>query len=241
MSVMQIPIAAFSDLEWAVVVQKNESRYASQSSQITTRVDQALFTRFSESLFPAYHQVTRIGGMVRLTATPLLWLWWTAMRRIVRRFSGMPDEMVPEEPLTTGIENNGIGGEFYEILRNGLVRTKRAGINSFSGADRVRLDTGEQIDADVGIFATGWRQNVSFLDPELRREIQQDGWFQLYRHILPPGERHLGFVGYASSGNAPLTSEIAAHWLSQCFRGELSLPDTSDMEREIARPCQKTL
>jgi dimethylaniline monooxygenase (N-oxide forming) len=32
-----------------------------------------------------------------------------------------------------------------------------------------------------------------------------------------------------------LTSEVGAHWLSQCFRGELNLPIMADMEREIAR------
>jgi len=52
-----------------------------------------------------------------------------------------------------------------------------------------------------------------------------------------PGERkstqERWFIGYASSGNAPLTSEISAHWLSQHFRGELELPDTSEMEQEI--------
>lgn len=89
--------------------------------------------------------------------------------------------------------------------------------------------------ANLVIFAAGWCREVPFLEPDLRGEVQQNGHFHLYRYILPPRERRLGFVGYASSANCPLTSEMAAHWLSQCFRGDLDLPDTAEMEREIAR------
>jgi hypothetical protein len=32
-----------------------------------------------------------------------------------------------------------------------------------------------------------------------------------------------------------LTSEVAAHWLSQCFRGELALPSAAEIEKEISR------
>jgi hypothetical protein len=147
----------------------------------------------------------------------------------------MPPELVPESTLPIGFENSGVGGEFYEVLRQGKLVPKRAQIASFQGATAVELDTGERLDADVVIFATGWRQDVSFLDPDLRGRIQKHGVFHLYRHILPPEEPRLGFVGYASSIACQFTSEIAAHWLSQHFRGELALPSRSEMEREIAR------
>jgi hypothetical protein len=65
--------------------------------------------------------------------------------------------------------------------------------------------------------------------------VRRDGCFRLYRHILPPTERRLGFVGYASSTACQLTSEVAAHWLSQCFRDELIPPSAAEMEREISR------
>ena len=38
----------------------------------------------------------------------------------------MPDHMVPEVPVTSGIENNGIGAEFYQVLlKNGRATTRR--------------------------------------------------------------------------------------------------------------------
>lgn len=157
------------------------------------------------------------------------------MSRLVRKLCGMPAAMVPESLVTSGLENIGIGETFFELLRQGSTNARRSETLAFAGRDCVELESGEQIGADLVIFATGWRQEVPFLEPNLRGEVQQNGHFHLYRYILPPRERRLGFVGYASSANCPLTSEIAAHWLSQCFRGDLDLPDTAEMEREIAR------
>ncbi len=201
-----------------------------------TRVDDLLFNRFSEKIFPAYHNATILQKMFRALASPLIWLWRKSVSIIVRRQSGMPGHMVPEVPVISGIENNGIGDEFYRVLQNnGRAATRRGRIISFSDNNKLLLDTGEELDADIVIFATGWKQDVTFLGDELRREIRRDGWFQLYRHILPPEEPRMGFIGYASSGNAPLTSEISAHWLSQHFRGELTLPDQDEMKQEISK------
>jgi len=78
---------------------------------------------------------------------------------------------------------------FYEVLGEGLAQAKHAEIQSFSGAYTLNLETGEQIETDLVIFATGWQQDVSILDPVLRREVQRDGTFYLYRHLVPPTER----------------------------------------------------
>jgi Flavin-binding monooxygenase-like len=112
---------------------------------------------------------------------------------------------------------------------------KRARLAEFAGPTTLALETGDCVEADVVIFATGWRQGIDFLSTELRNEVIKGGKFHLYRHILSPHEPRLGFIGYASSIACQLTSEIAAHWLSQCFRGELKLPAAAEMEREISR------
>jgi len=199
------------------------------------RVDAVFFTRFSEKLLPAYYRASRLETAIRTVAAPFLWLWRRGMSWLVSRVAGMPQRMVPQRPVTSGAENIGIGTRFYEVLREGSARARRAEIQRFSGRNTLRLGTGEEIEADLVIFATGWRQDLSVLDSELREEVQRDGKFHLYRHILPPNERHLGFVGYASAANNALTSEVAAHWLSQWFREGLTLPDVVTMEREIAQ------
>lgn len=199
------------------------------------RVDEVFFTRLSEKILPAYHRASRWEAMLRTVLAPALRAWRKKISAIVRRACHMPPEMIPQEPISADVaENIGIGTRFYEVLGNDLAQAKRAEIQSFSGAHALQLDTGEQVEADLVIFATGWRQDVSLLDPALRRAIRREGAFHLYRRILPPAEPRLAFNGYASSGNQVLTSEVAAHWLSACFLEELELPDAATMEQRIA-------
>jgi len=203
------------------------------------RLDRLMMTRFSE-LFVRYHRPSRLETWLHGSGKPLTRLWWRGQSRILPRLLNMPPEFVPATPMPAGFENAGVASEFFAALQQGKLTPKRAQIASFTGATTVALDTGEQIEADVVIFATGWRQSVRFLDPELHRRVFKDGQFHLYRHILPPDEPQLGFVGYASSLACQLTSEMGAHWLSQHFRGELALPSGAEMEDEIARVQQWT-
>jgi dimethylaniline monooxygenase (N-oxide forming) len=198
------------------------------------RFDRLALTKFAE-LFIPYHRESRVEALLHGLGKPLVGLWWRGLTRLLRAHLRMPPALVPDLPMPIGFENLGVGGEFYESLRRGRVQPKRGQVSAFAGPTTISLDTGEHLEADVIIFATGWRQELPFLDQDLRSQIQRDGVFRLYRHILPSTESHIGFVGYASSTACQLTSEIAAHWLSQCFRGELALPSVAEMEQEISR------
>jgi len=199
------------------------------------RMDRVVATRFAELLLPPYYHQSRTERLLRRAAAPALRLWWRLQTWLIPRLSRMPAVMVPDEPLPHGLELSGVGSRCYRALRRHELRAERARVVRFSGPETVELDTGEQLAADVVVFATGWRQDVSFLDADLRRAVLRDGRFHLYRQVVPPEEPHLGFVGYASSTECPFTSEIAAHWLSGSFRGSLRLPPAAEMEREVAR------
>jgi hypothetical protein len=148
----------------------------------------------------------------------------------------IPPQMKPDRSLPTGLEGVGVGAEAYRKVNAGEIEAKRAEISTFFGDRRLRLDTGETLQADLVVCATGWNQSVDFLGPELRPLVRDaDGFFTLYRHILPPREQHLGFVGYASSIGATLTSEAAANWLAAFLRGRFDVPDVTTMEAEIER------
>jgi cation diffusion facilitator CzcD-associated flavoprotein CzcO len=198
------------------------------------RIDRLFLTRFFE-LFLRYHRQNRLEAFLHGPMRGVVRLWWQGWSRVVRRFLDVPAVLVPNAALPAGFENIGIGGEFYDALHLGTLGLRRASVRRFIGASALEIDTGEIIHTDVVILATGWRQGFPFLDAELANQIQRNGSLWLYRHILPPREPRLGFVGYASSTACQLTSEIAAHWLSQRFLGEMNLPSVADMEREIAR------
>jgi cation diffusion facilitator CzcD-associated flavoprotein CzcO len=197
------------------------------------RIDYVLMTRVSEA-FLRYHRPSRMEAILHKFGRPLVRLWWNALSRIAIRQAGIPSEFVPERPLPDGFENIGIGSEFYALLRERIITTKRGQAARFTPCG-IELRDGSQIDADVVVLATGWQQSISFLAPALHRLVERDGRQQLYRDILPPNELRLGFVGYTPSLACQLTSEVSAHWLSQCFRGELRLPSIAAMEDEIAR------
>ena len=203
------------------------------------RMDRAFVTRFAEDLLPPYHSVPSRGertprqSLLRRMASPLLRLWWAAQTRMVPLLAGMPPTLVPESPLPGGLEKSGVGTEFYRALADGRAEVERSGIAAFSGPDTLRVASGREIEADRVVLATGWRMGFPFLDDELAGEVERGGRIHLYRRILPPGEPRMGFIGFASSSACTLTSELAAHWLSQSFRGELELPGPGAMEREV--------
>ena len=199
------------------------------------RADELLISRFSEMFLPPYHRPSRAAARLHYRGGPLVRLWWRVQNHQMRRLLKMPPELLPDTPLPSGFENIGVGNEFYVALEGGRILPQRGRIAAFAGADSVALDSGKRIDADVVVFATGWRQGVPFLEDDLRKRVVRDGTFRLYRQILPPAVPRLGFNGYSSSIAAQLTSEISAHWLSQCFRGELALPSVDEMDREIGR------
>ncbi|UGT43775.1 NAD(P)-binding domain-containing protein [Nocardia yamanashiensis] len=196
-----------------------------------TPADQAFLGRVTE-LFLPYHRRTRLERF--LQGRWLAWVLWPVMGLLIRRLLRMPAPMIPDERLPHGLENAGLAPEFYELARGGRIGLRRSAKTAF-GEDHLILADGEELPADVVIFATGWRQEFPFLDQELRSEILPDSRFHLYRHILPPAEQRLGFIGYSSSTACQLTSEIAAHWLAQHFRGELAVPAVPEMRTEIDR------
>jgi hypothetical protein len=196
--------------------------------------DRLTMSRSTEAFF-RYHRTDLPERFLHGPGKPLTKLVWRVVSALIRLLLRMPGAIVPDEPMPAGIENLGFGREFYDMARRGRLNLRRDSIASFLGGPEILLASGGQIAADIVIFATGWRQPLSFLTSELQAAVVADGRFQLYRHILPPTEQSLGFVGYASSVACQLTAEISAHWLSQSFRGELALPTVDEMQAEVRR------
>jgi dimethylaniline monooxygenase (N-oxide forming) len=126
------------------------------------------------------------------------------------------------------IEPNG----FFEKIEQGKIVTRCGEIASFKGK-QLTLTTGEQIECDLVIFATGFNQSISFMPEHFLKQFtdEQDNYV-LYRHILPAGVPSLAFVGYNSSLYCSLTSEMAALWVCEYIRGRIAQPDQSQIVKE---------
>jgi dimethylaniline monooxygenase (N-oxide forming) len=122
---------------------------------------------------------------------------------------------------------------FFEKVAAGKITVCRDREVTRLLADRaVELSDGERISADIVLCATGFRQEVPFLAPELAQQIiDANGDFRLYRQILPSTPKSLTFSGYNASMLTSLGAEIGALWTAALLAGRMELP--SPAERDI--------
>lgn len=198
------------------------------------RAERVVITRAAEMLF-RYHRQSRVERFLHGPGRALPALFWRTNGIVFRVLLRMPAAMVPDHQLPAGIEMLGLAPDVYGLARTGQVEVRRDAIASFPGGTTVALAGGDTLEADVVVFATGFRQSFPFLAADLRAAAERDGALTLYRHILPPREPRLGFVGFASSISSQQTSEISAHWLSDVFLGRVALPSAPEMEAEVER------
>ena len=186
------------------------------------------------SAFLRYYRPSAAQKIMHSAGTPLVRAWWRLMARGWKQDLKIPKLLQPTERLPAGIEKIGVGDDFYRACNAGTARAVCNRVESFVECG-VELADGSTLPADVVVFATGWRQDFSFLSKDIRDAVLTDGVHHLYRHILPPSMQTIGFVGYASSFSCTVTAEIAAHWLSEHFLGALDLPSEDQMEQEIQK------
>lgn len=196
-----------------------------------------LLHRFGESLFPYRHLFgihKFLHGPLGKPVTGLLVK--TLGKLVATQLKLRKSGLLPDKPFDS-IANCSIGltsDNFYKRAAAGEIELAQGEITRFL-PDGVKLNTGQHIRADQVIFATGFRQTVPFFDEALSRRIRNaKGWFQLYRNVVPTDVPNLSFVGYNPSLFTPFTSELAAHYSAQYFKGQLSLPNPQAMKMEIA-------
>lgn len=196
-----------------------------------------LLHRFGESLFP-YRFLYGIHRFLHgPLGKPVTGLLVKGLGKLVAAQLKLKKSSLLPDKSFDSIANCSIGltsDKFYERAATGEIELAKGEIDRFV-PDGVVLNTGQRIVADQVIFATGFRQTVPFFDEAIRGRIRnQKGWFQLYRNVLPADVPKLSFVGYNPSLFTPFTSELAAHYSAQYFKGQLNLPDAQAMKVEIA-------
>ncbi len=195
------------------------------------RSDLRMVSRFAE-LFVEYPHRTKLEQFLHGPGLPLVKLWWHLQNTIIPKAAKMSPIMIPDRKMPAGFESIGQVDHIYDLVNEGRVSPLRSSIKKFTETG-VELENGEQLEADLVVFGTGWQRDLSFIDESLRQEVFKDGRFRLYRRILPPEQQRLAFVGYFPTLACPISSEIAAHWTAECFSGDLQLPDVGAMDKEI--------
>lgn len=190
-----------------------------------------LFTRLAEALLPRYHDQDCVRPVDRLgdRAKRRLWSLVTRDMLFCSGFYRLPRRLRPTTPLPFHLAHAGVMPRGYvRAVRRGRLTAHVSAVEAFTG-DGLRLATGEDVPAEVVVFATGHRKSFPFLDPRVPVH-DPDGRLRLYRGIVAPGADRLGFVGFRQVFNNPLSAELTAHWLAGHFAGTLRVaPDEEAM------------
>ena len=199
-----------------------------------------LYCRASEAMFMPWAP-SRAGRLARRLLAPAIWANWRALEALLRVQFGLkqaglrPDGRIEDSiHCATSIETPG----FYKAVRDGRIRAVKG--NATGYAPGALLVDGARVAADVVVLATGWLQDLPFLDPDTRdRLVEPDGQYRLHRLMVHPDLPGLGFVGFNSSFASALSAELGAHWLARFFEGGLRRqPTDADMREGIARALE---
>ena len=200
-----------------------------------------LLTRLGEALF----RYIRLQGVEKVLHGPGNGLRRRMLDSLgpvsVRQFGLRELDLVPRgrfEDIVRGAIGLTTEG-FFERVRDGVIDVRRdmtvARLLAVDGVPHAELADGTRVRADLVVAATGFRQEVPFLDAEVAGRLRDErGNFVLYRQVLPLDVDDLTFAGYNSSFFSPLNAEMAAVWIAALLGGGLALPEREEMRAHVA-------
>lgn len=210
-----------------------------------------LYCRASEAMFMPW-KPSFAGRIGRALAAPAIWANWRALESLLnlqfklKKLNLKPATRIEDSiHCATSIETPG----FYKAVAQGKIKTIRGNASAYT-AGELTIDGHGRMPADVVIYATGWKQELPFLDAAIRDKlVGADGQYRLYRLIVNPDLPGLGFVGFNSSFITTLSAEVGAHWLARYINGTLKrMPSEATMRGALEavarwktkRPVAKT-
>lgn len=218
----------------AIDVSTEAARVASSTSMVFRRAHwqfpkrfwgiaplRLFYSRLSEAFLPRYYNDDTWRWLDRVPR-PIKQGLGRLFEHGIKKGAGydtLPDEFVPEESPLTRRPRGVMNEEFVQFARDGQISGHKATIEAFT-ADGLSLASGDHIDADVVVMATGYEHSYPFLADEITLK-NEDGQFYLYRGIVPPETEGIGVLGRREVFNNFLSMNLSAHWLSDYFAGEL--------------------
>lgn len=151
---------------------------------------------------------------------------------------------IPQHSFRNENNHSIIPNDFIRLKKEGRIIGKLGTVLEIIDATTVRLDSGEDLQVDTIICATGFVQSFPFFTD---KQIQMLGFVKtpvssvsngnvithLYRRIVPTGIPNIGFIGFGGSVYHWMITEVSSHWLSDYFLKRLALPSEREMLEEI--------
>jgi dimethylaniline monooxygenase (N-oxide forming) len=202
-----------------------------------------MLNRFTSTLIPLYQRPTPLEKVIHTLGKPMVWFYWRLFETLLffqcqlgSRF-GTRVSLVPETPIEIDSFGESVmfpRPNFCRLIRKGKIDAYPTSIAGYTPTG-VALKSGETLDIDVMILATGWKTDFGFLSGDVRERLRfEDDGFYLYRHMLCPDLPRLVFVGRVSTVSSIQTYSIQARWLGELIKGCHRLPPKDAMSHEIA-------
>lgn len=207
----------------------------------------ALFNRFTNAMLPLHLHASKGLRLWHKVGKPFIWLFWRIVERLItlqcglkrprRGKSASRADLIPRHPIEyDGFSNSTMlpKPEFFTRIHDGSLHAHRAEITAYTETG-VTLSTGETVECNTVILATGWHTDYGFLPKQIRRHLNfEDDGYYLYRQILHPSVPNLAFIGSnATTYINILTHNLQARWLTELLNGTHQLPTTPTMLEEI--------
>ena len=131
---------------------------------------------------------------------------------------------------------SGLAGQIplHSQLTRGWVHVKRSGIERFT-KDSIIFQDGTEHKCDAVVFATGYRQQVPFVDPKVvdMRYERQGNDVPLYKGCLPISEyKGLGFVNFIQTATF-MAAELQSRYMTRVFKGLIAVPSLEEQDEEM--------
>ena len=163
---------------------------------------------------------------------------WTFVRRRIIAGQQLADVgLVPQgrfEDIGQSTSSVMSDGFIDEVRSGGIVVKRDNSVVSLGAGPTAHLDDGTIVPADLVVAATGFEQDVPFLDSAVNVR-DENGDFELFRRILPHDVANLTFCGYNSSLFSTVNAEVGAVWTAAHLARRLNLPPVDQRRDQVAR------
>jgi len=194
------------------------------------------YSRFINSTLPRHYDMSLFRKAVHTIASPLKWSFWRVAEQILKVQYNLSGDRVPKVPIEVDLFNGGqiLNYDFREALKAGRVADKKGSIKCFTNSGVVLTD-GTEMEADMVVFATGFKKSYDYFDQETQKKLntEKDGLY-LYRQIIPPHVPNLAFIGAeVSTFNNILTQALQVLWLKKVMTKDMILPSEETMIKKM--------
>ncbi|XP_022726426.1 probable flavin-containing monooxygenase 1 isoform X2 [Durio zibethinus] len=201
-------------------------------------------SRFSEFMVHKPGEGFLLGLLATILA-PLRWAYSKFVESDIKRKLRLAKHgMVPTHSFLHDISScltSTVPEKFYDKVEEGKIKLKKAPNFSFCHNGVLVEDESTAIEADVVIWATGFKGEKKLRDIFVSQTFQDyitgtpDAAIPLYRECIQPRIPQLAVIGFSESIANLYTSEIRCRWLAELLDGTFKLPSIKEMEKDVTK------